>query len=82
MKTVTFDHSISHVWRGRESGCWEGVPQSTRPRYIYDLRCSSVFDLGIRTQYGCPLIEDLVALMLGASECRISASSMDGRRKI
>ena len=49
---------------------------------IYELRCSSVFDLGICTQYGCPLTEDLVDLMLGASEGRISASSMVGWRKI
>ena len=49
---------------------------------IYEMRCSSVFYLGIKTQYGCPLTEDLVALMLGASEGRISASSMDGCRKI
>ena len=49
---------------------------------IYELRCSSVFDLGICAQYGCPLTENLVALMLGASEGRISASSMDGWRKI
>ena len=49
---------------------------------IYGLRCSSVFDIGICTQYGCPLTEDPVALMIGASEGRISASSMDGWRKI
>ena len=50
---------------------------------IYELRCSSAFfHLGIRTQYGCPLTEDLVSLMLGASEGRISDSLMDGWRKI
>ena len=49
---------------------------------IYELRYSSVFDLGISTQYGCPLTENVVALMLGASEGRIPASSVDGWRKI
>ena len=49
---------------------------------IYELRCSSIFDLGICTQYGCPLTENMIALMLGASEGRISASSVDGWRKI
>ena len=49
---------------------------------IYELRCSSVFDLGIRAQYGCPLTENLVAFMLGAREGRISASSMDGWEKM
>ena len=38
---------------------------------IYELRCSSVFGLRIRTHYGCPLTEDLVALLLGALEGRI-----------
>ena len=49
---------------------------------IYKLRCSSVFDLRICTQYGCPLTENRVAIVLGASEGRISASLMDGWRKI